>query len=215
MKIVGEVIHEIMGHGSFVLFFGNEISNVHISILWPYELSHISWSGHFDNYQLIWVYAGGILVSLIFSFLIQILLISDLIKNRMLSSGLLWLALWTFLSSSGYLIIGGINPFGDVKNLIELGVLSSNLSSLLGLSIFIGSFLSISLILRDVLLRNEIIKDDHQYRTALFLFWSVVPITTSTMMLGMGWNTLFLIISFIPVGISLLLPYLFPITETK
>lgn len=45
MKIVGEVIHEIMGHGSFVLLFGNEISNVHILILWPYELSHISWSG--------------------------------------------------------------------------------------------------------------------------------------------------------------------------
>ena len=83
------------------------------------------------------------------------------------------------------------------------------------ISIFIILAFSIALILRDILFRIEIINNDSEYRTALFLFWSVVPITTSGMMLGMGWNTLFLKISFIPVGISILLPYLFPITETK
>ncbi len=42
MKILGEVIHEVMGHGLFILLFGGTITRVHISILWPYEPSFTS-----------------------------------------------------------------------------------------------------------------------------------------------------------------------------
>ena len=36
MKILGEVIHEVMGHGLFILLFGGTITRVHIALLWPY-----------------------------------------------------------------------------------------------------------------------------------------------------------------------------------
>ena len=41
MKIMGEFVHEFMGHGLFVLLFGGRIIQVYLSILWPYELSYI------------------------------------------------------------------------------------------------------------------------------------------------------------------------------
>jgi len=41
MKIAGEFVHEVFGHGLFVLLFGGRIIQVYLSILWPYELSYI------------------------------------------------------------------------------------------------------------------------------------------------------------------------------
>jgi len=32
-KILGEVIHEVMGHGLFILLFGGTVTRVHISLL--------------------------------------------------------------------------------------------------------------------------------------------------------------------------------------
>ena len=43
-KILGEVVHEVMGHGLFVLAFGGRISSINISLLLPYELSHIGFA---------------------------------------------------------------------------------------------------------------------------------------------------------------------------
>ncbi len=39
MKGISEFVHEVMGHGFFVLLFGGQITSVHISLTWPYELS--------------------------------------------------------------------------------------------------------------------------------------------------------------------------------
>ena len=37
MKIIGEFVHEVMGHGLFVtLRGGGRITEVYLSILWPY-----------------------------------------------------------------------------------------------------------------------------------------------------------------------------------
>ena len=47
MKVLGEVVHEVMGHGVFVLLFGGDIIRVHIAFLWPYEFSYISSNGSF------------------------------------------------------------------------------------------------------------------------------------------------------------------------
>jgi len=41
MKIVGEVVHELLGHGSFVLLFGGQVTDFYISLIWPYELSYV------------------------------------------------------------------------------------------------------------------------------------------------------------------------------
>jgi hypothetical protein len=141
MKLIGEFVHEVMGHGFFILLFGGQITRVHISWLWPYELSHIEFSGHFDAWQLTWIYGGGILVCIVVSFLLQILVRT--VRDWRLKTLLFWLALWTFITPAGYLILGGINPFGDIWKLIDYGVLSQTIAIVVGLLIFLPSFLSL------------------------------------------------------------------------
>jgi len=123
-KFVGEFVHEVMGHGFFVLLFGGKIVNIHLSLLWPYELSYIGWSGTFMPWEQTWIAGGGILVCFIVSRILQELLLFNIIKDWRLSTPLLWLVFWTFLNPTGYLIIDGVRPFGDVASLIEDGVLT-------------------------------------------------------------------------------------------
>jgi len=75
MKILSEVIHEVAGHGLFVYILGGEVTSVHISILWPYSLSYVTFKpppGGFDRWENCLVYASGILVCLAFAFLSQL-----------------------------------------------------------------------------------------------------------------------------------------------
>ena len=69
MKIVGEAVHELLGHGSFVLLFGGHVTSFYISLLWPYEFSYVGWSiPSASPDQMAWVIGGGILVSATVSF---------------------------------------------------------------------------------------------------------------------------------------------------
>ena len=77
-KIVAEVIHEVLGHGTFVLLFGGSVRTVYISVFWPYELSYITWSlsGSSASEAMIWVYLGGILACAVVSFVAQVFILS-------------------------------------------------------------------------------------------------------------------------------------------
>lgn len=92
MKVIGEIVHEVMGHGFFVLLFGGKITRVHISLLWPYELSYIVWNGNFEAWQMPWIHGGGILVCLIVSGILQTLLLFGIVKDQRSSASLLWLS---------------------------------------------------------------------------------------------------------------------------
>ncbi|HIE18928.1 TPA: hypothetical protein EYP75_04300 [Candidatus Bathyarchaeota archaeon] len=146
MKIAGEFVHEVIGHGLFVLLFGGRIIRVYLSILWPYELSYIRWSGNLENWQIIWIEGGGILTCTIVSVILQILLLLNVVKNWRMLTPIFWLAFWTFLNPAGYLILGGISLFGDIVALIARGALTRTSSIMIGLAIFLGSFISISII---------------------------------------------------------------------
>jgi hypothetical protein len=50
-KVIGEIVHEVAGHGLFIVLFGGQITSIHISLLWPYELSYIGWSGSFMRWH--------------------------------------------------------------------------------------------------------------------------------------------------------------------
>ena len=119
MKIAGEFVHEVLGHGLFVILFGGRIIQIYLSILWPYELSYIRWSGNFENWQIICIEGAGIILCTAFSIVLQTLLLLGISnKYRFLTFSIFWLAFWTFLNPAGYLILGGISPFGDVAALI-------------------------------------------------------------------------------------------------
>ena len=200
-KMLGEVVHEVMGHGLFVMAFGGRIIWINISLLWPYELSYIGFappSGGFQPWQEALVDGGGILVCLIVSFTIQAILLLGFSKrgNWVVSSFLFWLAFWTFINPAGYLVVGGIEPFGDVANLISAGVMTQELALGLGLAIFFINLLTLSTILRNVLLKAGVKEDA---RWSVVLFWLIVPLLTHVYVVGQRQPWLFGLLGFIPV----------------
>jgi len=200
-KILGEVIHEVMGHGLFVLAFGGRITDIKISLLWPYEASYIKFDPQppgFLPWQMVLVYAAGILVCLMVSFILQVILLSSFSKraNWVVSSTLFWLAFWTFVSTAGYLVLGGIKPFGDVTYLISAGVMTQELAFILGLLIFLASLISLSIILRNVLGKADVNKDA---RWSIVLFWLIVPLLTLFTVVGLGQPMIIALLGFIPV----------------
>jgi hypothetical protein len=199
-----------MGHGFFVLLFGGDITSIHISLLWPYELSYIVWTGNFEVWQMPWIHGGGILVCLIISGMLQAMLLLGIVKDPWLSSSLLWLSFWTFLNPTGYLIIGGIRPFGDVAALIAEGVLTQGGSELMGVVLFLAAFLSLSRVFGDLLFKVGLIRSIPDLRVALILFWLLIPLVTAISCLGMRLPFFYLIIftalSLLPVVAALILP---------
>jgi hypothetical protein len=211
MKIIGEFVHEVMGHGFFVLLFGGKIVRVYISLLWPYELSNIVWNGNFEAWQMPWIDGGGILVCLIVSCALQISLLLRIVRDWRFSSPLFWLSFWTFLNPTGYLIMGGIRPFGDVAALIREGALTQETSIVMGLIMFLAAFFSLSKIFRDILLNIGIVRRIRDLRISLSLFWLLIPLTTAMTLIGLKQPLFYLPVSFIPIILVLIAPSIPPV----
>jgi hypothetical protein len=206
-KVIGEFVHEVIGHGLFVILFGGKISSIHLSLLWPYELSYIVYSDNFKPIQLIWITGGGILVCFIVSGMLQALLLLNVVKDWRKSIPFFWISFWTFLNPTGYLIIGGIKPFGDIASLIKDKVLTQQSSLILGLVIFFIAFFSLSKILIKQFTSINIYQNIKEIRVSLILFWLIIPITTIITCLGMRLPIIYLqiltILSLIPIPISI------------
>lgn len=205
-KIISEFIHEVMGHGLFVVLFGGSITGVHIIPYWPYEFSSIHWSDSFASWQLSWIFGGGILVCLLVSIAIQGLLLFEFLKNWYSSSFLFWLSFWTFLNPTGYLVLGGIEPFDDVSRLIEEGVLTQEMSLIVGFSIFAVAFFSLSTIFLSLLLKSRGFKKEGKLRYWLAFFWLLLPFLTAVALIGRGWPVSYLPLSFVPAILALVFP---------
>ena len=208
MKIVAEFVHEVCGHGLFVLLFGGEITSVHISFLWPYELSSIKLPppNTFTSTQWAWIYAGGILACLCVSFLAQALLILKKKISWYFAITLFWLAFWTFISSTGYLVIGGLTPFGDVKELIRLRVLTAFLSLVMGFIMFVIGFFALSWILRRTLTEIFPLK---KASLGVTLFWLIIPVLGAVMLASpeRNFQIAYLPLMFIPSLLSFIIEY--------
>jgi len=215
-KIIAEFVHEVCGHGFFVLLFGGTIKTVHISVLWPYELSYISWSlpSHVTPIQKAWIYSGGILVCLCVSFLIQAFLLLRKGTSQHLSITLFWFAFWNFISSIGYLLIGGLTPLGDVYELIRLKVLTSTISLAIGLIFFIIGFVTLSWILRKILSKIFSFKEAS---LGVTLFWLIIPMLIMLILISPERNlqVAYFPLAFIPTLFSFIIEYFFISSKQK
>jgi hypothetical protein len=211
MKIVAEFVHEICGHGLFVLLFGGEITGIHISMLWPYELSYINWN---LTAQIAWVYAGGILVCLCVSFLTQAFLLVKKKTPWHLALTFFWLAFWTLINSTGYLIIGGLTSFGDIKELIALGVLTSLLSLAIGFVIFVIGFIALSWILREILIVSFSAK---RASLGVSLFWLIIPVLVLVMLANpeRGLQVAYFPLTFVPALLSFVIEYFLVLSKQE
>jgi len=205
MKILAEFVHEVLGHSLFVVLFGGEITNLYISVLWPYEYSYVYWNlPNATSMQLAWIYASGIIVCMGLSFIIQAFLI---LRGRVwfhFEIALFWLAFWSLLSSSGYLLIGGLASFGDVKELIELGVLTGMFSVFLGLAAFVIGFVVLSAILKRALVEVFSVE---KARLGVAAFWLIIPFLVAIMVVSpeRNLNLAYLPLAFVPALISYLM----------
>jgi hypothetical protein len=209
MKVVSEFVHEALGHGFFAMLFGGTIASLTISLLWPYRLSGIGIRGTFEAWQRPWIAGGGILVCLIVSCSIQALL-SWRVKVWRLTVPLFWLAFWTFVNPAGYLIIGGIKPFGDVSQLIADGVLSQPVSVAIGVIVFALNFFSLSMIFMNIIQTTGFIKNKKTPHVFLGLLWLTIPFITLMAIIGLGflssYSLLLMVISFLPSIVVFFLP---------
>lgn len=172
-KLISETLHEL-GHGVFVIVFGGEVLEIFISVFWPFQRSWIRWSlpENIGSGELSIIYAGGILLCLAVSFSLQAYL--HLRKNSwIVSLPLAWLSFWCFLNGVGYLTLGGLLSYGDVKALIELGCLTKATSIAVGLALFAVGFPSLSKILFNIFSekfsrRGSIL--------AITIFWTQIPL---------------------------------------
>jgi len=179
MKVAAEILHEVGGHGFYVLLFGGRILKVHISLLWPLQFSYIWWSLPAGNpLETALVFGGGILNSIIISFVLQFLLFFRPQRWR-LGVPLLWLAYWSYISSAGYLLSGGFSAFGDVRELIRMGFLTNLSSFLLGLAVFIAGYPFLSLILRRLLTPLVAVNNLKYAVAAFWLTTALVAILTA------------------------------------
>lgn len=215
MKLVAEFVHEVCGHGLFVLLFGGTIKAVYISVLWPYEFSYIEWLPiGFTSAQMAWVYVGGILVCLCMSFLIQVFLFVKKKTPWHLALMLFWLAFWTLINSTGYLIIGGLTSFGDVKELIALGVLTSLLSLATGFIFFAIGFIGLSWILRKILIDVFALK---KASLGVSLFWLIIPVLVLVILANpeRGLQVAYLPLTFIPTLLSFVIEYFLVLSKQQ
>jgi len=118
MKLVGEAVHELLGHGFFVLPLGGQVTGVHISPLWPYEFSYIGWdASNTTSFEITLIIAGGILASAVVTYSLQILFPWRSVGWK-LSLPLFWLSFWRCVNATRYLVAGSLSPFGDIEELI-------------------------------------------------------------------------------------------------
>ncbi len=206
VKMIVEIIHEILGHGLIVLLAGGKINSFTISWLWPLEFSSISWHLPSDVPPLLrsYVIAGGIIVCIIVCFFSLVLLHFILSEKRiLLSIFLIWLTFWSLINGTGYLIIGGLNPFGDISQLIQLGILTQLSSLLLGLGLF-----GIGFVLLSIYVNQFFSKHFSAYREYIVItFWGLIPFLTFLTVLGHNFPLYSIFPSFIPMG-AILIYYL-------
>jgi hypothetical protein len=218
MKVVVEFVHEFFGHGLFILLFGGVITDLHVSVLWPYEFSYVKMQlpDTVTSLQLAWIYAGGIIICLTMSFLTQAFL---LLKSKIACYSALvgfWFAFWTLVNSTGYLIIGGLTPFGDVYALIALEVLTSFLSIVIGGIMFSIGFIALSWILRKTL-RN--VFSPKKASLGVFLFWFIIPLLVAIMLISPDYQSSLQFsmfpLTFIPALASFLMEYFLVLSKDE
>jgi hypothetical protein len=195
-KLVSEFIHEVIGHGSFVLLFGGLVTEVKISLLWPYQLSHIEWAiPPLLDWQMAWIYAGGILATTLTFILVQVLLLPANPRWEVAVT-LNWLSFWCLMNAGGYLVVGAVYPFGDIAELVSLNALSSQQSLILGIVlIFVGFFL----ISRSLTVAVRLLLGIWA-PLAPVIMWSVLPLVVWLAMAGLGvFSHVVIVASFIPL----------------
>jgi uncharacterized membrane protein len=131
-----------------------------------------------------------------------------------LAIALFWFAFWTLVNATGYLIIGGFTPFGDVLELIRLGVLTGELSLAAGMTAFVLGFVILSLVLGRILSEVFTVR---KARYGVAVFWLLIPVLVMVMLANLerGLEAFYLPLTFIPALLAFALEQLLFLPHQK
>ena len=206
VRILSEISHELLGHGLFTVLFGGSIESVHISLISPFDISHITLNRDDLTFeQNLIVIASSMIVDLSLSFTIQIFLLIKRIDWKK-SVPLIWFAFWCHNTETGIIIGNSVSRLeGDMTGLIEAGIISAAYAFVLGVILYFIGFVSLSTIIRRLLISESI--DESKVGYYVLLIWMIVPLNVTLHALYTGFllNILF---GTIPVFTSLSLEFL-------
>jgi hypothetical protein len=150
MKVVGELIHE-MGHALFVTIFGGKIIGINIGFAWPFALSSTKWElANPSTVEIAMIASAGILFDIVTSFAGQAVLVSRKGIRPVYGISLFWLSFWAYLSSVVYLVMGAIDPFGDILDLVGAVPVPLLAIGLAGVALLVSNTYSLSIILKGI-----------------------------------------------------------------
>ncbi|MHA1995999.1 MAG: hypothetical protein ACW97Z_15795 [Candidatus Hodarchaeales archaeon] len=205
LRIFSEIIHEILGHGLPTVLFGGSIEAVHISLISPFDTSHITLNQNNLSYeQYLLAVSGGMVFDLTLSFLLQSILLLKRLEWKITIS-MVWLAYWCYSNDTG-IIIGNalMGGEGDMTEIIEAGIISAPFALILGITLYFLGFFLISTIIRRMLIYYSIEKQKVKFY--ILIFWMIVPFNVVLYILKTGFIST-IMIGIIPLITSYLLEF--------
>ncbi len=216
MKFVSEWTHEFLGHCGIGFLVGGQPINYYVSWIWPLEFGFaiVSFPVGASNISRALVAGGGIIACLIAAISCHITIYYAVRKKAIKSNIvfiilhiLFWYGFWAFMNATGYLLVGSLLNFGDIR----LIAIYTNISNWVFL---IPGFLAL-LIFYYLISKNFnlLFKPFSSLKTKwkLFVFWLLLPVIFILVSLNpsitISLNLFFIVfpLMFIPSIISLLI----------
>ncbi|MFX1379421.1 MAG: hypothetical protein ACFFA4_10045 [Promethearchaeota archaeon] len=216
MKYVSEWTHEFLGHCGIGFLVGGNPTSYYVSWIWPLEFGYASVSFPIgaSNISRALTASGGIITCLVAAISSNIL-IYYLLRKKEIRSNIIFIALhiafwygfWAFMNSTGYLLIGSLLNFGDIRNIANYAQISHFIFLIPGFLalIFFYYIISINFSLLFKPLSNLRIK------WILVIFWLLIPFISIFFSLNASINIpknlviLLFAIMFIPSIVSLII----------
>ena len=177
-KFISEFSHEFLGHCLFSIITGGGYLAYYVSWIWPLKFGYAyTYSNSYISEILI--ISGGIIVCLSISLLVNIL-IYFFLKIRTLQKLYyavlihfsFWLGFWAFVNSVGYLLIGALINFGDIRNLSNATGIENWIFIFPGLIFFLILFYFISVNFYQLFAPFLRIKEEF----LVSIFWLLIPV---------------------------------------
>lgn len=216
MKFVSEWTHEFLGHCGIGFLAGGQPISYYVSWIWPLEFgfAQVSFPIGASNISKALMAGGGIIACLIAAISCHIV-IYYVVRKKAIKLNivfiilhiLFWYGFWAFMNSIGYLLVGSLLNFGDIR----LITIYTNISNWVFL---IPGFLAL-LIFYYLISKNFnlLFKPFSSLKTKwkLFIFWLFLPLIFILFSLNpsiaISLNLFFIIfpLMFIPSIISLVI----------
>ncbi len=189
MRYVSEFTHEFFGHCGFGYLVGGQPIEYYVSWIWPLEFGYaiVSLPISAPTYAKFLVSAGGIIACLSAA-VISNVVVFIMTQKRNIVHGwkavglhlLFWYGFWAFMNSAGYLLVGSLLNFGDIKKMSYVLGISRYYFMLPGTIVLISLYYVTSLNVISLFTQGV----EVETKWVVFLFWLLLPVVATCFVLN-------------------------------